>query len=107
MSKLSELNIAINALNSLWPLLEDDEKNKVIEKRDVLNAKASELAHKTLLAGGPELDDAISQLKLVTQAAKDAKESVDDFANRIDKVADLSEKLTKAVIKVTSLIAVL
>lgn len=107
MSELSELNKAINALNNLWPLLEGDEKSKVIEKRNELNGKASDLAHKTLLEGVPELQDAINQLKLVTQSAKDAKESIDDVANRIIKVADTIEKATEAVGKVAGLITIL
>jgi hypothetical protein len=107
MSELSELNKTINALNDLWPLLEGEEKDSVLESRNGLNEQASALAHKTLLEGVPELDDAISQLNLATQAAKDAKDSIDDVAARINKVADTIEKVTVAAGKVAGLIAVL
>jgi hypothetical protein len=107
MSELSELNKTINALNDLWPLLEGEEKDSVLENRNSLNEQASALAHKTLLEGVPELDDAISQLNLATQAAKDAKDSIDDVAARINKVADTIEKVTVAAGKVAGLIAVL
>jgi exonuclease VII small subunit len=107
MSELSELNKAISALNDLWPLVEGEEREKVLRERNNLNDKASELAHKTLLEGMPELNDAIEQLKKVIQSAKDAKESVDQVAERINKVTDTIEKSVLAVGKVESLIAIL
>lgn len=107
MTQLSELNKTINALNDLWPLLEGEEKELIKETRNNLNDQASALAHKTLLEGVPELNDAISQLNLATQAAKDAKDSIDVVAARINKVADTIEKATVAAGKVASLIAVL
>ncbi len=107
MSELSELNKTINALNNLWPLLEGEERELVLESRKNLNEKASALAHKTLLEGVPELNGAISQLNLTTQAAKDAKDSIDNVVERINKVSDTIEKATIAVGKVASLIAVL
>ena len=107
MSELSELNKAINALNDLWPLLEGKERESVLRERNNLNDKASELAHKTLLVGVSEVNDAIEQLNKVTQSAKNAKESVDHVAERINKVADTIAKAVLAVAKVASLIAVL
>lgn len=109
MSELSELNKAIISLNDLWPLLEKDseERKGILRERDNLNEKASELAHKTLLEGVPELNEAIEQLNKVTQSAKDAKDSIDQVAKRINKVADTIEKAVSAVGKVASLIAVL
>ena len=107
MSKLSELNKTIIALNDLWPLLEGEEKESVLGIRNNLNEMASALAHKTLLEGVPELDDATNQLNLVTRAAKDAKDSIDDVSARINKVADTIEKATAAAGKVADLIAVL
>lgn len=109
MSKLTELNTAINALNELWPLLDagDKQRDKILEERKKLNAQASELAHKTLLEGVPELNDAIEQLNLVTKAAKEAKESIDDVAKRINSVADTIDKAVSAVGKVAALMAVL
>ena len=107
MSELSELNKAINSLNDLWPLLIGEEMESVLREKNKLNDKASELAHKSLLEGVPELSDAIEQLKLVTQSANDAKESIDQVAERINKVADTIEKTASAVVKVASLIAVL
>jgi len=107
MSELSELNKTINALNDLWPLLKGEERESVLENRNSLNEKASALAHKTLLEGVPELNDAIIQLYLATQAAKDAKNSIDDVAARIVKVADTIEKTTAAIGKVARFIAML
>lgn len=109
MSKLTELNTAVNALNELWPLLDprDKQREKILEERNKLNAQASELAHKTLLEGVPELNDAIEQLNLVTKAAKDAKKSIDDVAKRINRMADTIDKVVSAVAKVAALIAVL
>ncbi len=107
MSKLPELNKAINALNDLWPLLEGEERESVLDRRNNLNEKASALAHKTLLEGVPELNDTIIQLNSATQAAKDTKGSIDNVAVRIVKVADTIEKASSAAGKVARLIAVL
>ena len=109
MSELSELNKAISALNNLWPLLDqgDEQRDKIIAARNNLKDKASELAHKTLLNGVPELNDAIEQLNRVKQSAKDAKDSIDQVAERINKVADTIEKSVSAVGKVEKLVAVL
>jgi ABC-type transporter Mla subunit MlaD len=104
MYKLSELNNAINALNDLWPLLEGDEKRDILRARDKLNIKASGLAHKMLLESTPEITAAIDQLNLVTQAAIDAKESIDDVSKRINKVAKTIEKASSAAVKVANLL---
>lgn len=106
MSNLSELNKAINALNDLWPLLEGDERQKILKERNSLNEQASELAHKTLSEGMPELNAAVEQLKQVTQSAKDAKNSINQTAAGIHKVGDTVEKAASAVGKVAALLAV-
>src|SRR5690606_7302119 len=107
MAELSELNKAINALNDLWPLLEGEDREKILNERDSLNEQASELAHKTLLEGVPELTDAVEQLKQVTQSAKDARSFIDQTAIRINKIEDTIGKAALAVGKVAGLLAVL
>jgi len=107
MSELSELNKTIITLNDLWPLLEDEEKEAILELRNALNDKASELSHKTLLEGASELNEAICQLTLAAQAAKDTRESINNVTARVIKVADTIEKTTSAVNKVASYIALL
>lgn len=107
MSRLSELNKAINALNDVWPLLEGEERQKILTERNNLNEMASELSYKTLLEEAPELTDAIEQLKKVTQSAKATKASIDHAAERINKVADTTDKAVSAVAKVAALIAIL
>ncbi|PKH03131.1 hypothetical protein CXF72_08065 [Psychromonas sp. MB-3u-54] len=104
LCKLSELNKAINALNNLWPLLEGDQQSDVRRERDKLNILASELAHKTLLENTPELMAAIDQLNLLTQAAKDAKQSIDDVSKRINQVAKTIKKASSAAVKVARLL---
>ena len=104
MSKLSELNKAINALNDLWPLLEGDEKSDLLRERDKLNIQAKALARKALLENTPELTAAIDQLNLLTQTAKDAKKSIDDVSKRINKVAKTIEKASAAAVKVAKLL---
>lgn len=105
MSELSELNKAINALNDLWPLLEGDEKRDVLRERDKLNDQAEALADKELRKNTPELTAAIEQLNLVTQAAIDAKESIDNVTKRIILVAKTIKKASSAVVKVASLLS--
>lgn len=107
MTRLSELNKSINALNDLWPLLDGEDKYKIIDLRNRLNEQASELAHKTLIDGAPELTDAISKLEQTTQAAKDAKDSIDNVVERISKVEKTILKAGKAAVKVARLIYIL
>jgi ABC-type transporter Mla subunit MlaD len=107
MSRLSELNKAINALNDVWPLLEGEERQKILTERNNLNEMASELSYKTLLEEAPELTEAIDQLNKVTQSANATKASIDHAAERINMVADTTEKAVSAAAKVAALIAIL
>ncbi len=107
MSELSELNSAIIELNELWTLCNDDDQcEKILEKRDKLDSQARELANKTLLEETVELDAAISALNTLTQEAISAKEEIDDIAERIRKTANAIDKAESAISKVASLIDV-
>lgn len=108
MSELSELNSAIIELNELWTLCNDDDQcEKILEKRDKLDSQARELANKTLREEGTvELDAAISALNTLTQEAISAKEEIDDIAERIRKTANAIDKAESAISKVASLIDV-
>jgi ABC-type transporter Mla subunit MlaD len=109
MNNLTELNNAITALNDLWPLLDSDDRQRdeIIEYRDQLDAQASELAHKILNEGAPMLNDAIEKLNLVTDAAIEAKESIDDDTRRINKVGNTIDKSVSAIEKVAAFVATL
>ena len=85
MATLTELNEAIIAYDNLWPLLEGDERDVILEKRNELNDQASELATKILRDGVPELNEVIDKLNLATQAAKEAKDSIDNKVNQCNR----------------------
>lgn len=105
MAQLEELSQAISALSKLAAHLESDERDEIIATRNELDDKASELAHKTLIGGMPELNNAITELNKATQAAKEAKTVISKTVERTAKVADTVAKATKAVVKVAALIA--
>lgn len=115
MSELSELNTAINSLNDLWPLLEGDERESILEKRNILNEQASELADKDLASAGDnvndnsindELSETIEHLRLTTLAATDAKESIDK-KGKVERLIKVVDKATSASKKVAKIIALL
>lgn len=105
MAQLDELSQAISALTKLAAHLEGDERDKIITIRNELDDKASELAHKTLIEGTPELNNAIAELNKATQAAKEAKVVINDTVEIIVKVADTIAKTAKAIASVAALIA--
>lgn len=105
MAELDELTKSISALSKLASRLNGDERDKIIEKRNELDGKASELAHKTLIDSGQELDEAIIDLNKSTQAAQAAKDSINDKVKLIEKIADVVAKTTKAIVSVSALIA--
>ena len=107
MTELDELSVTINELNNIWPLLEGDEKNSVLDERDRLDELAAELAHKTINQGEPALLIAIDSLKEATVLANDVKASINDLSVRTEKVAKLVKKVSKAAGKVSGLIALL
>ena len=107
MTELDQLSITINKLNDIWPLLDGDEKNSLLDERDRLDELASELAHKTINQGEPALLAAIDSLKEATRMADDVKTSIDDLSVRAEKVAKLVKKTSKAALKVSGLIALL
>ena len=107
MTELEQLSIAINELNNIWPLLEGEEKESVLDERDRLDELAAELAHKTINQGEPALQIAIESLKEATQQANDVKTSINNVSARTEKVAKLVKKVSKAAGKVSGLIAVL
>ena len=105
MSELSELNRAIRALDNLWPLLEGEEKALVVAQRNKLSEQADVIAYKMLVEVDAALMEAIQQLTLVTQAAKDAKEGIEDKVERINKVSAVVDKSVNAVAKLGQVIA--
>ncbi|WP_421255105.1 hypothetical protein [Aeromonas sp. 600282] len=108
MSILSESNKAINALNELFPLLKSGaQRDKYLSERKKLNDQASELAHKSLINYGPELNNAIDALTKVTESANKAKKSIEETGGNINKVADTIDKIAAAVAALASFIAIL
>jgi len=107
MTELEELSVTINELNNIWPLLEGDDKNRILDERDRLDELASELAYKTINQGEPALQAAIDSLKEATQLANDVKKSIESLTVKTEKVAKLVKKTSKAAGKVASLIALL
>jgi len=107
MTELEELSVTINELNNIWPLLEGDERNNVLDERDKLDELASELAHKTINQGEPALIIAIDSLKEAIQIATDVKTSINDLSARTEKVAKMVKKVSKAAGKVSKLVALL
>lgn len=108
MSNLSELDKAINALNDLFPLLKNGaQRDKYISERKKLNDQASDLAYKSLINYGSELNDAIEALNRVTESANEAKKSIKATGENIKKVADTIDKIAAAVAALASFIAIL
>jgi len=107
MTDLEELSVTINELNNIWPLLDGDERNNILDERDKLDELASELAHKTINQGEPALIIAIDSLNEAIQIATDVKTSINDLSARTEKVAKLVRKVSKAAGKVSKLVALL
>ncbi len=107
MTELEELSLTINELNDLWPLLEGEEKTRILDERDKLDELASTLAHKTINESEPALNEAIESLNEATGLANETRKSINNISETTAKVARLVGKVSKAAVKVTGLIAVL
>ena len=104
MAELNELNEAIRNLTVLWEACEDaDKKEEILKKRKSLSEKARKLTDDILKNGGTKLEEAITALNSLTAKATEAKKDIDEDVKRIEKIADVLEKATKAIAKLAAL----
>lgn len=105
MSELLALNKAIRALDNLWPLLQGDEQEAILQQRNRLNQQADELAHKSLTAVDAELQAAIDQLIQTTENANEARAVIDRRVERIEKVAATVNSVVGVIEKLGQILA--
>lgn len=106
MTRLTELDAAVRELNELWQVCTDPAQGqKLLEKRDALDAQARELADKMIREGTEELNSAIEALNELKESAVSAKNEVADVARQIEKTADVIDSATTAITRVAALVA--
>ncbi len=108
MSELSELNDAIRNLNKLYSVCTDDKQcEQILEKRDKLDALATDLANKTLKKGNKELNDATAALNALTKKVIEATNEIQNIADTFKKTAEAIGQAADAIGKVAKLVAAL
>lgn len=108
---LTEIQNSISSINNVWPLLDKanpiefkkrqkllSEKRKLLDQYDdVLDDLMNDMPN--------EITCAINDLKAATEKAKDAKKSIQEGLDKIEKLDAVINQAVKAVVSVAQVLA--
>jgi len=107
---LAEIQNSISAINNVWPLLDKSDsveyrkRQKLLSEKRKLLDQYDEVLDDLMNDTPDEITQALADLQVATQKAKDAKQSIQD---NVDKIKKVTNAITQAVKAVSSVAAVL
>ena len=105
---VAELQKAITALNSVWPLLDRKDSQQAAQRQQLmgerrqLNNQLDRVLDELLDQPGTKLAAALQELQQASQRADEAKQAIDQQLELQGKVADVIAQAGKAVAAVAS-----